>query len=36
MISACKIASASHVTAVMPCFPYARQDKKAGNIENIN
>ncbi|KAH0518103.1 Ribose-phosphate pyrophosphokinase 1 [Microtus ochrogaster] len=28
MINACKIASASRVTAVMPCFPYARQDKK--------
>ncbi|XP_060556669.1 ribose-phosphate pyrophosphokinase 2 [Ruditapes philippinarum] len=28
MINACKIASACRVTAVMPCFPYARQDKK--------
>ncbi|PAA47348.1 hypothetical protein BOX15_Mlig021117g2 [Macrostomum lignano] len=28
MISACKTASAARVTAVMPCFPYARQDKK--------
>src|ERR1051325_3255079 len=28
MISACKIASAAKVTAVIPCFPYARQDKK--------
>ncbi|XP_071391035.1 ribose-phosphate pyrophosphokinase 1-like isoform X1 [Centroberyx affinis] len=28
MIDACKIASASRVTAVIPCFPYARQDKK--------
>lgn len=28
MISACKIASASRVAAVIPCFPYARQDKK--------
>ena len=27
MINACKIASASRVTAVIPCFPYARQDK---------
>ncbi|CAG5122091.1 unnamed protein product [Candidula unifasciata] len=27
-ISACKVASASRVTAVIPCFPYARQDKK--------
>jgi len=28
MINACKIASATRVTAVIPCFPYARQDKK--------
>ena len=28
MINACKIASSARVTAVMPCFPYARQDKK--------
>jgi hypothetical protein len=28
MINACKIASASRVTAVIPCFPYARQDRK--------
>ena len=28
MIHACKIASASRVTAVIPLFPYARQDKK--------
>ncbi|PRD21610.1 UNVERIFIED_CONTAM: Prps1 [Trichonephila clavipes] len=28
MINACKIASASRVTAVIPLFPYARQDKK--------
>lgn len=28
MINACKIASAKRVTAVIPCFPYARQDKK--------
>lgn len=28
MINACKIASASRVTAVIPSFPYARQDKK--------
>lgn len=28
MINACKIASAVRVTAVIPCFPYARQDKK--------
>ena len=26
--SACKTASASQVTAVMPYFPYSRQDKK--------
>ncbi|RKO99041.1 hypothetical protein CXG81DRAFT_15114 [Caulochytrium protostelioides] len=28
LITACKNASARRVTAVMPCFPYARQDKK--------
>ena len=28
MINACKIASAGHVTAVIPCYPYARQDKR--------
>jgi len=28
MISACKIASAQRVTAVIPYFPYSRQDKK--------
>ncbi|VDH93130.1 ribose-phosphate pyrophosphokinase [Mytilus galloprovincialis] len=28
MINACKIASACRVTALIPCFPYARQDKK--------
>lgn len=28
MINACKIASAERVTAVIPAFPYARQDKK--------
>ncbi|DAA30744.1 TPA: phosphoribosyl pyrophosphate synthetase 1-like 1 [Bos taurus] len=28
MINACKIASAGRVTAVIPCFPYARQDKR--------
>ncbi|EFO21692.2 ribose-phosphate pyrophosphokinase 2 [Loa loa] len=28
MINACKIASSSRVSAVIPCFPYARQDKK--------
>ena len=33
MINACKIASADRVTAVIPCFPYARQDKK-GKVRN--
>lgn len=28
MIHACKIASSCRVSAVIPCFPYARQDKK--------
>ncbi|CDK25619.1 unnamed protein product [Kuraishia capsulata CBS 1993] len=28
MIHACKAASARRITVVMPCFPYARQDKK--------
>jgi hypothetical protein len=28
MIHACRIASARRITAVMPLFPYARQDKK--------
>ena len=28
MINACKIASAGQVTAVIPSFPYARQDKR--------
>ncbi|KAG7449800.1 phosphoribosyl pyrophosphokinase [Guyanagaster necrorhizus] len=28
LISACKTASAKRITAVMPCFPYARMDKK--------
>uniref|UniRef100_A0A8C0M931 ribose-phosphate diphosphokinase n=1 Tax=Canis lupus familiaris TaxID=9615 RepID=A0A8C0M931_CANLF len=28
MINACKIASSSRVTAIILCFPYARQDKK--------
>nr|XP_015905610.2 ribose-phosphate pyrophosphokinase 2 isoform X2 [Parasteatoda tepidariorum] len=31
MINACKIASASRVTAVIPLFPYSRQDKKDKN-----
>lgn len=28
MIHACKIASARRITAVLPLFPYSRQDKK--------
>lgn len=28
LINACKTASARRITAVIPCFPYARQDKK--------
>ncbi|CAB4379060.1 ribose-phosphate pyrophosphokinase 3 [Rhizophagus irregularis] len=28
MINACKTASARRITAVIPCYPYARQDKK--------
>nr|XP_018897386.1 PREDICTED: ribose-phosphate pyrophosphokinase 1 isoform X2 [Bemisia tabaci] len=36
MINACKIASASRVTAVIPCFPYARQDKKDKGKEDGN
>jgi ribose-phosphate pyrophosphokinase len=28
MINACKFASAARITAVIPIFPYARQDKK--------
>jgi hypothetical protein len=28
MIHACKIASAKRITAVLPLFPYSRQDKK--------
>ncbi|KAL0245406.1 hypothetical protein I308_104530 [Cryptococcus tetragattii IND107] len=28
LISACKTASAKRITAVIPCYPYARQDKK--------
>jgi ribose-phosphate pyrophosphokinase len=28
MINGCKTASAKRITAVIPCFPYSRQDKK--------
>ncbi len=28
MINASKIASAARITAVIPCYPYARQDRK--------
>jgi ribose-phosphate pyrophosphokinase len=28
MINACRTASARRITAVVPCFPYARADKK--------
>lgn len=35
MINACKIASAARVTAVLPCFPYARQDKKEKDASEL-
>ena len=35
MINACKIASAARVTAVIPVFPYARQDKKDKVLKNF-
>jgi ribose-phosphate pyrophosphokinase len=28
LVSACKTASARRITAVIPCFPYARMDRK--------
>lgn len=36
MINACKMSSAARVTAVIPCFPYARQDKKDKVINEDN
>ncbi len=35
MINACKIASASRITAVIPTYPYARQDRKDKVRENL-
>jgi len=35
MINACKIASAAQVTAIIPSFPYARQDKKSKSRDAI-
>uniref|UniRef100_A0A8C3VLX7 ribose-phosphate diphosphokinase n=1 Tax=Catagonus wagneri TaxID=51154 RepID=A0A8C3VLX7_9CETA len=35
MINACKIASASRITAVIPCFPYAQKDKKVRGFFDI-
>lgn len=35
MINACKIASSCRVAAVIPCFPYARQDKKVWYIPGL-
>lgn len=36
MIDAAKRASAKRITAVVPCFPYVRQDKKARSREAIS
>jgi ribose-phosphate pyrophosphokinase len=35
LISACKTASARRVTAVIPCFPYARHDKRDNSRVSI-
>ncbi|KAI8592218.1 phosphoribosyltransferase-like protein [Geranomyces variabilis] len=35
MIAACKTASAKKVTAVMPCFPYARQPETPFNLQPL-
>ena len=35
IINACKIASAERVTAILPCFPYARADKKVHNFQPL-
>ena len=35
MIQAAKLASAKRITAVMPWFPYSRQDKKSAPREPI-
>jgi len=36
MINACKMSSASKVTAVLPCFPYARQDRRDKSRTSIS
>ena len=36
MIQAARLASAHRITAVMPWFPYSRQDKKAASREPIS